>query len=221
MSRTRSPFLCCLAVLAWLPISASAQTGEPSGEPARGFLPGQWQEQQALEERFRGVPDPERLREYMEFMTEEPHIAGLGHGSRRVAEYALEKFRSFGLDAAIEETEALMPLPVDRHVEVLGPEPYTLRLAEPGVPEDKDSSDEGRLPSYHAYAADGDVTGEVIYVNYGIPEDYEKLAELGLSVEGKIVLARYGRSWRGIKAKLAQDNGAIGALIYSDPEEDG
>lgn len=189
--------------------------------PARGFLPGQWEEQREIEERFRRVPDPERLREYLEFMSEEPHIAGFGDGSLRVARYALEKFRSFGLDAEIEETEALMPLPVERQVEVLGPEPYTLRLAEPGVPEDEDTSDSGLLPTYNAYGADGDVSGEVVYVNYGIPEDYETLAELGISVEGKIVIARYGRSWRGIKAKLAQDNGAVGALIYSDPEEDG
>ena len=214
---TRAPVVLALASLLFAALPAAAQ----NGDPPRGFLRDQWEEQRAIEERFRAVPDPARLREYMEYMSEEPHIAGMGHGSLRVAEYALEKFLSFGLDAAIEETEALMPLPVDRHVEVLGPEPYTMRLEEPGVPEDKDSSDAGRLPSYNAYAADGDVSGEVVYVNYGIPEDYEMLAELGISVEGKIVLARYGRSWRGIKAKLAQDNGAIGALIYSDPEEDG
>ena len=214
---TRAPVVLALASLLFAALPAAAQ----NGDPPRGFLRDQWEEQRAIEERFRAVPDPARLREYMEYMSAEPHIAGMGHGSLRVAEYALEKFLSFGLDAAIEQTEALMPLPVDRHVEVLGPEPYTLRLEEPGVPEDKDSSDAGRLPSYNAYAADGDVSGEVVYVNYGIPEDYEMLAELGISVEGKIVLARYGRSWRGIKAKLAQDNGAIGALIYSDPEEDG
>ena len=214
---TRALVVLALASLLFAALPAAAQ----NGDPPRGFLRDQWEEQRAIEERFRAVPDPARLREYMEYMSEEPHIAGMGHGSLRVAEYALEKFLSFGLDAAIEETEALMPLPVDRHVEVLGPEPYTMRLEEPGVPEDKDSSDAGRLPSYNAYAADGDVSGEVVYVNYGIPEDYEMLAELGISVEGKIVLARYGRSWRGIKAKLAQDNGAIGALIYSDPEEDG
>ena len=217
MSRKTVLSLVLLLLAVAVPLTATAQ----SEGPRRGFLAGQWEEQRALEERFRAIPDPARLREYMEYMSEEPHIAGFGHGSKRVADYALEKFRSFGLDAEIEETEALMPIPTDRHVEVLGPEPYTLRLAEPGVPEDKDSSDGGRLPTYNAYAADGDVTGEVVYVNYGIPGDYEKLAELGISVEGKIVLARYGRSWRGIKAKLAQDNGAIGALIYSDPEEDG
>lgn len=217
MSRTAIPAL--LVVLAALALPPDARP--QSADPPRGFLAGQWEEQRQIEERFRAIPDPARLREYMEYMTEVPHIAGFGHGSKRVADYALEKFLSFGLDAAIEETEALMPIPIDRHVEVLGPEPYTLRLAEPGVPEDKDSSDPGLLPSYNAYAADGDVSGEVVFVNYGIPEDYEKLAELGISVEGKVVLARYGRSWRGIKAKLAQDNGAIGALIYSDPEEDG
>lgn len=221
MSKTRSALVLSFLAAVALPAGAFSQTNSRSGAPARGFLPGQWEEQREIEERFRAVPDPARLREYMTYMSEEPHIAGLGEGSLRVAQYALEKFRSFGLDAEIERTEALMPLPVDRHVEVLGPEPYTMRLIEPGVPEDKDSSDAARLPSYHAYAADGDVSGEVVYVNYGIPEDYEKLAELGISVEGKIALARYGRSWRGIKAKLAQENGAIGALIYSDPEDDG
>lgn len=217
MSRKSVLSLAFLVLAVVTPLTAAAQPEEPR----RGFLASQWEEQQALEERFRAIPDPARLREYMEYMTEEPHIAGFGHGSKRVADYALEKFLSFGLDAKIEETEALMPIPTDRHVEVLGPEPYTLRLAELGVPEDKDSSDQGLLPTYNAYGADGDVRGEIVYVNYGIPGDYEKLAELGISVEGKIVLARYGRSWRGIKAKLAQDNGAIGALIYSDPEEDG
>ena len=217
MSRTAVPALLLFLAALALPPDARPQTSDPP----RGFLPGQWEEQRQIEERFRAVPDPARLREYMEYMSGEPHIGGFGHGSKRVADYALEKFLSFGLDAAIEETEALMPLPVDRHVEVLGPEPYTLRLAELGVPEDKDSSDPGQLPTFNPYAADGDVTGEVVYVNYGIPEDYEKLAELGISVEGKIVLARYGRSWRGIKAKLAQENGALGALLYSDPEEDG
>ena len=217
MSRTAVPALLLFFAALALPPEARPQTSDPP----RGFLPGQWEEQRQIEERFRAVPDPARLREYMEYMSEEPHIGGFGHGSKRVADYALEKFLSFGLDAAIEETEALMPLPVDRHVEVLGPEPYTLRLAELGIPEDKDSSDPGQLPTFNPYAADGDVTGEVVYVNYGIPEDYEKLAELGISVEGKIVLARYGRSWRGIKAKLAQENGALGALLYSDPEEDG
>ena len=217
MSKTRIGLVLSGVAAAGLVPFAGAQPPTP----ARGFLPGQWAEQREIEERFRSVPDPERLREYLEFMSEEPHIAGFGDGSLRVAQYALEKFRSFGLDAEIEETEALMPLPVERQVEVLGPEPYTLRLAEPAVPEDEDTSDAGLLPTYNAYAADGDVSAEVVYVNYGIPEDYETLAELGVSVEGKIVIARYGRSWRGIKAKLAQDNGAVGALLYSDPEEDG
>ena len=95
------------------------------------------------------------------------------------------------------------------------------KLAEPPILEDKDSADDGQLPTYNAYAAPGDVTGQLVYVNYGIPEDYEKLAELGLDVEGKIVIVRYGRSWRGIKAKLAQTHGAMGCLIYSDPRDDG
>ena len=103
----------------------------------------------------------------------------------------------------------------------MAPERYTLALKEPAVAEDPDSTDAGALPTFNAYSADGDVTAELVYVNYGIPEDYEQLAKLGVDVKGKIVIARYGRSWRGIKPKVAYEHGAIGCIIYSDPREDG
>ena len=186
----------------------------------KGFLADEINTQREWEEKFRAIPDPANLREYMRFITEEPHIAGLP-GSKKVAEYILAQFESWGLNAWIEETQALMPLPTERYVELLEPENYVLLLREPPVLNDKDSADDGSLPTYNAYAADGDVTGQLIYVNYGIPEDYETLESKGLSVEGKIVIARYGRSWRGIKAKLAQTHGAIACLIYSDPRDDG
>ena len=186
----------------------------------KGFLADEIDTQREWEEKFRAIPDPANLREYMRFITEEPHIAGLP-GSKKVAEYILAQFKSWGLNAWIEETQALMPLPTERYVELLEPENYVLLLREPPVLNDKDSADDGSLPTYNAYAADGDVTGQLIYVNYGIPEDYETLESKGLSVEGKIVIARYGRSWRGIKAKLAQTHGAIACLIYSDPRDDG
>ncbi|MGH9333143.1 MAG: transferrin receptor-like dimerization domain-containing protein, partial [Vicinamibacteria bacterium] len=157
---------------------------------------------------------------HMRVITEEPHIAGLP-GSKKVAEYILSQFKSWGLDAWIEETEALMPLPTERRLELLEPESYVAKLAEPAIVEDKDSADPGSLPTYNAYAGAGDVTAQLVYVNYGIPEDYEKLEELGIGVAGKIVIARYGRSWRGIKAKLAQSHGALGCIIYSDPRDDG
>ena len=156
----------------------------------------------------------------MRIITEEPHIAGLP-GSKKVADYILSEFQSFGLNAWIEETQALMPLPTERYLELIEPESYVSLLKEPPIRNDKDSADDGQLPTYNAYAAAGDVTAQLVYVNYGTPEDYVQLAEWDIDVEGKIVIARYGRSWRGIKAKLAQTHGAVGCLIYSDPRDDG
>ena len=186
----------------------------------RGFLDEEVNLQRQREELFRSIPEPTNLREYMRIISESPHHAG-APGSRRVAEYILSQFASWGLEAYIEEHEALMPFPVERVVELIEPERIQLRLEEPAIPEDQDSGDIEGLPNYNAYSADGDVTAELVYVNYGIPEDYDRLEELGISVEGKIVIARYGRSWRGIKPKLAWEHGAVGCIIYSDPKDDG
>jgi N-acetylated-alpha-linked acidic dipeptidase len=133
----------------------------------------------------------------------------------------LSQFKSSGLDARIEEFEALMPYPTERSLELVAPERYVAELKEPVVPEDPDSGDAGQLPTFNAYSADGDVTGDLVYVNYGTPDDYEQLAKLGIDVKGKIVIARYGKSWRGIKPKVAYEHGAIGCIIYSDPKDDG
>jgi N-acetylated-alpha-linked acidic dipeptidase len=186
----------------------------------RGFTAQGSAAEQKLEEKFRAVPKPDNLREYMRTITEEPHHAG-SPGSRKVAEYILDKFKSWGLNASIESFEALMPYPTERVVELVAPERYQLKLKEPPVEEDKDSTDAGGLPTFNAYSADGDVTAELVYVNYGTPEDYEQLAKLGVDVKGKIAIARYGKSWRGIKPKVAYEHGAVGCIIYSDPHEDG
>jgi N-acetylated-alpha-linked acidic dipeptidase len=188
--------------------------------PLRGFPADALAERAPIEAILKNTPDTARLRQYLLAMTEEPHHAG-SPGSKAVAEYALARFKEWGLDARIEEFEALMPIPIARHVELLEPDRYVARLAEPAITEDKDSGDRGQLPIYNAYSADGDVTGELVYVNFGLPEDYEQLAKLGIDVRGKIVIARYGRSWRGIKPKVAAEHGAIGCIIYSDPKEDG
>jgi N-acetylated-alpha-linked acidic dipeptidase len=188
--------------------------------PIRGFLGTSAASQRDLERRFQAMPNPDNLRDYMQAIAAEPHHAG-APGSRKVADYVLAKFKSWGLDAAIEEFEALMPYPTERVLELLGPQGFTAALKEPAVAQDRDSSDTGQLPSFNAYSADGDVTADLVYVNYGIPEDYEQLAKLGIDVKGRIVIARYGRSWRGIKPKVAQEHGAIGCIIYSDPRDDG
>jgi N-acetylated-alpha-linked acidic dipeptidase len=208
--------------IAALSLCVSASPGFPTETDGtlRGFLEDEIASAREWEERFRSLPDPENLREYMHYITEEPHIAGLP-GSKRVADYILAKFQSFGLNAWIEETQALMPLPIERHLELTAPESFVASLREPALAEDKDSADEGQLPTYNAYTGEGDVEAQVVYVNYGTPEDYRELDEMGVDVRGKIVIARYGRSWRGIKAKLAQSRGAVGCLIYSDPRDDG
>jgi N-acetylated-alpha-linked acidic dipeptidase len=207
-----------VAGLLWL-VAFHCFAAEPETD-FKGFLSDEIPSAREWEERYRAIPRPENLREYMRFITEEPHIAGLP-GSKRVADYVLAKFQSFGLNAWIEETQALMPLPTERHLELLAPESYVAKLEEPALAEDKDSADPGQLPTYNAYAGEGDVEAQVVYVNYGTPEDYEELDKMGIDVRGKIAIARYGRSWRGIKAKLAQSRGAVGCLIYSDPRDDG
>ena len=184
----------------------------------RGFPDDAVAAQKQREEQYRKIPDAARLKEYMEAMAGESHVAGQP-SSKRVADWALARFKSFGLDARIEEFEAMMPWPLETSVELVAPVKYTLKIKEPVLPEDPDSGDQ--TPLYNAYSGDGDVTGEVVYVNYGMPADFERLKQLGISVTGKIVIARYGAGWRGIKPKVAYENGAIGCLIYSDPRDDG
>src|SRR5438093_10169136 len=101
------------------------------------------------------------------------------------------------------------------------PARFRATLKEPAIPEDPDSGDANQLPTYNAYSIDGDVTGQLVYVNYGVPADYDELTKLGVDVKGKIVISRYGGSWRGIKPKVAAEHGAIGCIIYSDPRDDG
>jgi N-acetylated-alpha-linked acidic dipeptidase len=149
-----------------------------------------------------------------------PHNLG-SPGSKAVAEKILQKYKSYGLDAHIETYTVLFPTPKTRLLELTGPTKYTAGLKEPAVPGDATSGQANQLPTYNAWSADGDVTGQLVFVNYGLPEDYETLAKLGIDVKGKIVIAKYGRSWRGIKPKVAYEHGAIGCIIYSDPADDG
>jgi N-acetylated-alpha-linked acidic dipeptidase len=194
--------------------------GALHAQSIRGF-PGSWSDGQRARERSAwAVPNADTLREQLRMLSEDPHHAGAA-GSKRVADQLLARFRSYGLDARLERFEALMPYPISRTLEMMAPMRWTARLLEPEIREDKDSGDPDQLPTFNAYSPDGDVTGDVVYVNYGTPEDYAVLDSLGISVRGRIVLARYGRSWRGIKPKVAAERGAIATLIYSDPRDDG
>jgi N-acetylated-alpha-linked acidic dipeptidase len=186
----------------------------------RGFSPSQAKVEREHEDQARALPEPQRIRSYMERMSQEPHHAG-SPASKLVAEYAAGLLREWGLDVRIEEFEALLPYPTVRMLEMVAPVKYRAKLQEPVVAEDKDSADKNQLPTYNAYSASGDVTAPLVYVNYGVPEDYEELKKLGIDVKGKIVIARYGKSWRGTKPKVAYEHGAVGCLIYSDPRDDG
>lgn len=208
-------WILCFAVLATAPVAA--QTDRAA---IRGFTSDSAKAQREMEAKMASIPRAANVREYIRVMSEEPHHTGSKAG-REVAQYVLDKFKTWGLDAEFHKFEALMPTPRERHLELLAPESYVAKLEEPALPEDKDSSDEGQLPSFNAYSPDGDVTGQIVYVNYGMPADYEVLDELGIDVKGKIVLARYLGGWRGIKPKVAAEHGAIGCIIYSDPRDDG
>jgi N-acetylated-alpha-linked acidic dipeptidase len=207
------------SILATASLLATSTLGAQSPQ-LRGFPDDAVAQERAREAQFRAVPDSTRLQEYMTVMAGEPHVAGQP-SSRRVAEYALDKLKSWGLNAQIETFEALMPWPTERLVEMTAPSRYTMALKEPVVTQDPDSNDASQTPTFNAYSGDGDVVGQVVYVNYGMPADYEQLEKLGVSVRGRIVLARYGGGWRGIKPKVAYEHGAVGCLIYSDPKDDG
>jgi len=191
-----------------------------SAEPIRGFPEDEAKARAPFEQRLRATAESNKIREYMSRMAGEPHHAG-STASRAVAEYALAKFKEFGLEARIETFDALIPYPTQRLLELVSPVRYTAKLREPIVKEDPDSSDLNQLPTFNAYSGNGDVTAPVVYANYGLPEDYAFLKSRGIDVRGKISLVRYGRSFRGIKPKVATENGAVGCLIYSDPKDDG
>src|SRR5690348_9752857 len=186
----------------------------------RGFLADQARSQAEAEKKGRALPDPQLMSKYSEFIAAEPHQAGSPR-SKQVAEYIEKLLKQWGLSTEVESFDVLLPYPTVRLVEVTAPNHYEAKLKEPVIPEDPDSGDRNQLPTYNAYSATGDVTGEAVYVNYGVPGDYDWLAKHGIDVKGKIVIARYGQSWRGIKAKVAAEHGALACLIYSDPRDDG
>ena len=186
-----------------------------------GFGPEEARQQRMLEARFDASLKRENMKEWMKRMTQRPHHLGSAYGKEN-AEFIASQLRSWGFDTTIEAFQVLFPTPKIRVLEMTKPEKFIARLVEPELKEDATSvRTVEQLPTYNAYSVDGDVTGELVYVNYGVPRDYERLAEKDIDVKGKIVIARYGESWRGIKPKVAAEHGAVGCIIYSDPHEDG
>ena len=192
------------ACLFALPASAIAQSDQRTREAA-----------------FDAAISPAEQTEWLRQMTSAPNHVGSPHDKAN-AEMMLALFRQWGWDARIEIFQVLYPTPVSTTIEMIAPDRVQLGGQEPAVAGDPTSADLSKaLPPYVAYQGDGDVTGDLVYVNFGMPEDYLALARRGIDVRGKIVIARYGGGWRGLKPKLAQDHGAIGCLIYSDPAQDG
>ena len=186
-----------------------------------GYSPRASQSEREWETKFRAIPDPANLREYMRRLSARPHHVGSPYDKDN-AEWILAHFKEWGLDAHIERFDVLFPTPKVRVLEMLAPTKFTAKLEEPALAVDPTSNQKSeQLPTYNAYSIDGDVTGPLVFVNYGLPEDYEKLDRLGISVKGAIVIAKYLHSWRGVKPKVAAEHGAIGCLIYSEPQDDG
>ncbi len=200
------------------PLTASVADDQPlygySAESSRAER--QW------EEKLRAIPSPENLRAYMQRLSARPHHVGSPYDKDN-AEWIAARFKEFGWDTHIESFDVLFPTPKDRLVELVDGGPrFTAKLEEPVVPQDPTSNQKSeQLPTYNAYSIDGDVTAPLVYVNFGVPDDYEQLERIGVSVKGAIVIARYFGSWRGIKPKVAAEHGAVGCLIFSDPHEDG
>lgn len=192
-----------------------------SDKPITGFSPEGAKQQQALESKFDSSLNRQDLQDWLKRLSARPHHLGSPYG-KEVAEFIAAQFKSWGFDTRIETFYPLFPTPKTRVLELTAPEKYVARLEEPAVEGDESSRNtQGGLPVYNAYSIDGDVTAPLVYVNYGLPRDYEKLAEMGIDVKGKIVIARYGASWRGIKPKVAAEHGALACIIYSDPRDDG
>ena len=211
--------------LACLSLTCAASAATPSGNnhasPGMlGFTTSGAAQEKSLEQRFDALLSASDMRTWLKQLSSEPNQVGSPHDKAN-AEFLLAQFRQWGWDAHIETFDVLYPTPKQELVELVAPTHFKATLHEPPIQGDRTSSLSGALPPYNVYGADGDVTGELVYVNYGMPDDYKELARLGVSVKGKIVVVRYGGGWRGLKPELAHEHGAVGCLIYSDPRDDG
>jgi N-acetylated-alpha-linked acidic dipeptidase len=213
--------LTVIGALIYAGLAAAGSTDQASGGALLGFSAAHSLDEQAVEQHFDADLNAGELREWMRTMASEPNQVGSMHDKAN-AEFMLQKFREWGWDASIETYSVLYPTPRHIALQLIAPKHYTARLAEPAIKADASSGHSaGALPPYNVYGADGDVSAELVYVNYGMPDDYKELDRRAISVKGRIVIARYLGGWRGLKPKLAYEHGAIGCLIYSDPRDDG
>ena len=225
MTRVRLALFASAALPLALAATLFAQTAPTPQTPASpallGFAPSSVAGEQQWEAKFQAMPEPAKIKENMHVLAAHPHNVGSA-ADRQDAEWLLAQYKSWGWDAHIEQFDVLYPTPLERVLEIGGDHPYKARLSEPQIPEDPYTLDKSpRMPPYNEYAKDGDVNAPLVYVNYGMQDDYDTLARHGVSVKGAIVIARYGGGWRGLKPKLAYQHGAVGCIIYSDPADDG
>ena len=226
MPARRQLLIPALALALTLPPSHFSAAEAPaaaaaSAEPLLGFSSAGAKAERELEARFDAALQAADLRAWMQRITSHPHHVG-SPWDKANAEFMADLFRSWGYQTRIESFKVLFPTPKTRLLEMEAPVHFKASLTEPPIAGDATSQQTAeQLPLYNAYSIDGDVTGELVYVNYGVPKDYEELARRGIDVKGKIVISRYGGSWRGIKPKVAGEHGAIGCIIYSDPRDDG
>lgn len=191
-----------------------------AGPTIRGFDPAGLRAETQWEQQAHSIPDAANIRATIQKLASQPHLAGTP-ASKQNAEWLLAKLREYGLGANIETFEALLPTPQTRILEMTAPARFIAKLDEPAVSVDPDSANPAIVPPYNAYSGDGDVTAALVYANYGLPADYDTLKEKGIDVHGKIVIVRYGQSFRGVKPRVAFEHGAVGCIIYSDPRDDG
>ena len=217
----RRPILAFLTIALFLHSAIADSPQANDNGPLDGFSSEHARTERDWEKKFRSIPTADKQRDYMQLLAAHPHHVGSAYDKQN-AEWILARFKEWGFDAHIETFKVLFPTPKRRVLEMTEPDKYVAKLQEPVVSEDPTSNQrDEQLPTYNAYSHDGDVTAPLVYVNYGLRDDYEKLQRLGVSVQGAIVIARYGHSWRGMKPKIAAEHGAVGCLIYSDPQDDG
>ncbi len=204
----------------WLSIALALLAAPAAADVGPGFFASSQPAQQRAEAVFLATPTPEKARQWLVLLTEEPHVAGTRQ-QHRIAEYLREQLESFGLEAELVRYDVFLNYPRAVSLRLTEPEEIELALIEDFYAEDKDSAQRGVLPGFHGYGASGTASGQVVYANYGRRADYEQLEKLGVSVAGRIVLARYGEVFRGLKVKEAEERGAAGVVIYSDPADYG
>ena len=208
-----------LALLATFPLSSSPALAQTSKAPS-GYTKATADANAAFEKVFLDTPTPENARRWLAQLTEDPHVAGTP-AEKKVADWVQGKFKEFGLETEMVKYDVFLNHPKSVSLKMVEPRVEELSLREDNFPADKDSTPRGQFPAFHGYGASGKANGEIVYVNYGSPSDHERLKGMGISVEGKIALVKYGGAFRGLKVKEAQDRGAVGVLIYSDPADDG